>query len=65
MKEIKVPDKVKEQLQALLIQKATVETSISMYLQGFTDSQGLKGDWNLDTTKWVLTKMPEPEGEIK
>ena len=58
MKEIKIPDKVKEQMQGLLIQKAFIESNIRMYMQGFMDSQVLKGDWNLDTNKWVLVKMP-------
>ncbi|KKK99702.1 hypothetical protein LCGC14_2630090 [marine sediment metagenome] len=61
MKEIKIPDKVRGQIQNLLTQKATLESNIIMYAQGYTDSLGLEGDWNIDTNKWVLTKMPKKE----
>lgn len=59
MKDIKIPDKVKEQVQGLLIQKATIESSLRMYVQGYIDSLGLRGDWNLDTAKWTLSLMPK------
>lgn len=59
MKEIKVPDKVKIAIQNLSMQKAAAESNLRMYLQGYMDSQELEGNWNLDTTKWVITKMPD------
>ena len=61
MKEIKIPDKIKGNIQSLLTQKASIESSLRMYMQGYVDSLELEGDWNLDTDKWVLTEMPEAE----
>lgn len=61
MREIKIPDKVKEQMQGLLIQKASIESSLRTYMQGFVDSLDLKGDWNLDTTKWILVRKPKED----
>lgn len=61
MKEVKLPDKVRENTQGLLSQKATIESSLRMYIQGYMDSLDLKGDWNLDTNKWALSKMPKEE----
>jgi len=61
MKEVKIPDKVKGNIQGLLTQKASIESSMRMYMQGYMDSLDLEGDWNLDTNKWVLVKMPKKE----
>ncbi len=61
MKEIKVPDKVKVQMQVLLTQKTLAESNLNIYIQGYMDSLDLDGNWNLDTTKWTLTKIPEEE----
>ena len=59
MKEIKIPNKVKGQIQNLLTQKATIESSVRLYAQGYMDTLDLDGDWNIDTNKWVLVKMPK------
>ncbi len=63
MKKIKVPDKVKEQVQALLTQRAVIESNLRMYMQGCMDSLDLEGDWNFDTTKWTLAKMPKEKAK--
>lgn len=63
MSEIKIPDNVKEQIKGLLMQKATIESSLKMYIQGYMDTKGLKGDWNLDTNKWVMTEKVPEEGK--
>ncbi len=59
MKEIKIPDKVRGQLQGLLAQKASIESTVKAYAQGYMDSLELEGDWNIDTNKWALIKMPK------
>ncbi len=59
MEEIKIPDKIKGNIQSLLTQKASIEQSLQMYMMGYMDSLNLQGNWSLDTTKWVLAEMPE------
>ena len=59
MKKIRVPDKVREGVQILLAQKTLSESNLGIYIQGYIDSLGLEGDWNLDTTKWTVTKIPK------
>lgn len=63
MREVKIPDKVREGMQNLLAQKASIESSLQMYMKGCADTLDLDGDWNLDTAKWVMTKMPKPPKE--
>lgn len=58
-KEVKIPEKVRKGIQNLLTQKASIESNLAMYMQGYSDSMDLEGDWNLDTAKWVLIKMPK------
>ena len=66
MDEIQVPEKIKVALSNLLAQRQNLESQISLYGQGIMDGMGLEGNWNLDTQKWVLTKILAPsevEGE--
>ena len=54
MKKIKIPDKVRSQIQGLLAQNALAESALQMYIQGYLDAQEQKGSWNLNTGEWVL-----------
>jgi len=51
----------KQGIQQLLTQRASIETNIRMYMQGYMDAKGLKGEWNLDTNNWVLKQAPAKE----
>jgi hypothetical protein len=62
-KEVKIPNKVQGQIQSLLVKRVAAESNFQMYVQGYVDSLELDGDWNLDTNKWVLVKMPKEAKE--
>ncbi|MCK4414913.1 MAG: hypothetical protein KAY32_15370 [Candidatus Eisenbacteria sp.] len=57
MRTVKLTDRAKNQVGILLTQKATIESNLAIYIQGYLDAHGLDGDWNLDTEKWILTEM--------
>lgn len=56
---MKVSEKTKATLINLMQKRASVELETQAYLQGCMDCLGLEGDWNLDTKKWVFTKVKE------
>ena len=61
IEEIQLPEKIKVALGNLLAQRQNLENQIGLYCQGIIDGMGLEGNWNLDTDKWVLTKVSEAE----
>jgi len=63
MEEIKLSEKVREKLRGFLAQRGAIETALTSYVQGIVDINDGEGNWSLDTNKWVLIKMPEPESK--
>ena len=57
-KPIKFPEKALPTARELLNAKNIAEMQFKTYVQGVFDSLGLNGDWNLDTTSWVINPLP-------
>jgi len=59
MKNISLPDNVKQEAQARLAQINKLQGEFFNYVSGAKDGMGLVGDFNLDTTTWQFRSVPK------
>ena len=58
---VALPEAAKKRVAQLQNEIALANMKLQAYAQGCIDALGLEGDWNLDTSQWVFTKIVKPE----
>ena len=59
MKNISLPDNVKQEAQARLAQINKLQGEFFNYVSGVKDGMGLVGDFNFDTATWQFRPVPK------
>jgi len=59
VEEVKIPVQMQGKIKEMLVAKQSIESQLGSYVQGFLDSSGLSGNWELNMEKWTMTPRKE------